>query len=374
CIHPDFLEDQITRSLARMHLDTLDVYLLHNPEYFLMSAIGEEGLPREEAERLFYDRIRRAFIHLEKLVEEGLIRYYGISSNGFPLHPDELDYVSLSKVWRAYQDACLQSGKTAEDGHFAVVQMPCNWVEHQAVTLPNNLWEGDMLSVVEMASRLRLGVLTNRPLNAIRDNRLLRFAAYSANPPANPRPHFDKHLENLETLEQTLRRYLTDHKIELDVRETPILDLFYNADRLRQLAEGGGDHSQAREILQSYFLPWIEVGSRTLADHMAEDTQLPVMLDAYQRLFLDTGQAWLDLIDAQNLVQISPFLEKLGQLSPTPAEEGSIAQKALQVCLNLPGVDVVLNGMRNSDYVAESMAVLNFPAGFDPLSLLTPSE
>jgi hypothetical protein len=35
CIHPDFLDDQIGRSLDRLGLDALDGYLLHNPEYYL---------------------------------------------------------------------------------------------------------------------------------------------------------------------------------------------------------------------------------------------------------------------------------------------------------------------------------------------------
>jgi len=35
CIHPEFIEDQLTRSLNRLKLETLDGYLLHNPEYYL---------------------------------------------------------------------------------------------------------------------------------------------------------------------------------------------------------------------------------------------------------------------------------------------------------------------------------------------------
>jgi len=35
CIHPAFIEDQLTRSLTRLNLETLDGYLLHNPEYYL---------------------------------------------------------------------------------------------------------------------------------------------------------------------------------------------------------------------------------------------------------------------------------------------------------------------------------------------------
>src|ERR1051325_6311881 len=41
CIHPDFLNDEITKSLERMKIDTIDVYLLHNPEYFLDSPVSQ---------------------------------------------------------------------------------------------------------------------------------------------------------------------------------------------------------------------------------------------------------------------------------------------------------------------------------------------
>src|ERR1041384_2277392 len=35
CIAPEFLHDQISRSLDRLGLPAIDVYLLHNPEYYL---------------------------------------------------------------------------------------------------------------------------------------------------------------------------------------------------------------------------------------------------------------------------------------------------------------------------------------------------
>ncbi len=34
-IHPDFLNDHITGSLQELQLKKIDIYLLHNPEYFL---------------------------------------------------------------------------------------------------------------------------------------------------------------------------------------------------------------------------------------------------------------------------------------------------------------------------------------------------
>jgi aryl-alcohol dehydrogenase-like predicted oxidoreductase len=34
CISPDYLEEQITQSLAALQMDCLDVFLLNNPEYY----------------------------------------------------------------------------------------------------------------------------------------------------------------------------------------------------------------------------------------------------------------------------------------------------------------------------------------------------
>ena len=80
CISPDFLENQITLSLQRLNLENIDVYLLHNPEYFLTYSIISEP---ERREREYYKRIKDAFIYLEEEVKRGRISYYGISSNTF---------------------------------------------------------------------------------------------------------------------------------------------------------------------------------------------------------------------------------------------------------------------------------------------------
>ena len=40
CIHPEFLADQLTLSLDRLGLATLDLCLLHNPEYFFSESMA----------------------------------------------------------------------------------------------------------------------------------------------------------------------------------------------------------------------------------------------------------------------------------------------------------------------------------------------
>ena len=58
CIHPEFLADQLTQSLDRLGLATLDVCLLHNPEYFLSEAARHEGGDLCGDTGTFYRRIR----------------------------------------------------------------------------------------------------------------------------------------------------------------------------------------------------------------------------------------------------------------------------------------------------------------------------
>ena len=61
CIHPGFLEDQLVRSLQKLNLDTLDVFLLHNPEYYLVWA-HKQGLDVASARSEYYKRVFKAFL------------------------------------------------------------------------------------------------------------------------------------------------------------------------------------------------------------------------------------------------------------------------------------------------------------------------
>jgi aryl-alcohol dehydrogenase-like predicted oxidoreductase len=114
CIHPDFMRDQLTRSLKRLDTDRIDVYLLHNPEYYLLSNLPlfeegastgpDSGAPAvrvqdrtqvKEHQKKLLDRFSATFEALEKEVQSGRIKSYGISSNTFAYdesHPHFVPY------------------------------------------------------------------------------------------------------------------------------------------------------------------------------------------------------------------------------------------------------------------------------------------
>lgn len=165
CIHPDFLAEQLTGSLSRLGLETVDCYLLHNPEYYLKWAKQQKN-GKDKARREYLRRIRMAFLHLEQEVLQGRIQYYGVSSNTFPCEKLRADFTSLADLWKIAQSI-------SPTHHFRVIQFPLNLLEPAGI-IENN--QPEEKSVVEFAREKGLGVLTNRPLNAIRADDLLRLS------------------------------------------------------------------------------------------------------------------------------------------------------------------------------------------------------
>ncbi len=175
CIHPEFLRDQLTRSLERLRLEALDVCLLHNPEYFLSDAAhrgggsGGGGGDLERRRDEFYRRVTAAFAFFEEAVRQGVIRFYGISSNTAVAAPDDEEATSVGRMLRAAEAA------GGPGHHFRVLQVPMNLIESGGALVQNTSVRGDR-TALQAAADGGLAVLINRPLNAIVGHRLLRLA------------------------------------------------------------------------------------------------------------------------------------------------------------------------------------------------------
>ncbi|MBN8570932.1 MAG: aldo/keto reductase [Ignavibacteria bacterium] len=168
CIHPDFLQHQLEEQLKRLQMSYADVYLLHNPEYFLGWA-EHEGMKLTDAREEYYRRIKNAFIFLEEKVKEGKIKSYGISSNSFPGLHNEYNFTSLEKVLQV-------ANEISPVNNFKSVQLPFNLIESGAVLNKNQM--NETKTVLELAKENNLDVLINRPLNAITAKGLLRLADF----------------------------------------------------------------------------------------------------------------------------------------------------------------------------------------------------
>jgi aryl-alcohol dehydrogenase-like predicted oxidoreductase len=134
---PDFLEDQIGRSLANMGMDTLDVFYLHNPETQLGFITPGE----------FEARLLSAFERLERLVDQQKLRWYGAATwDGF-----RKGALSLPRI----VELATQAG--GPEHHFRFIQLPFNIAMVEAyVDRPEN--------VLEAAARLGVAVVASASL------------------------------------------------------------------------------------------------------------------------------------------------------------------------------------------------------------------
>ena len=171
------------RSRSRLGLETIDVYLLHNPEYMLKRFELDKHDPIA-AKEIFYERIKHSFLALEQLVQENKIRCYGVSSNNLGAPEEEYAHVSIVTLTEI-------ANSISPNHHFKVAQMPFNWLEVSPLFYEiNNTGH----STISYAQANNIGVMLNRPFNAMFNDGLVRLTRpqFSADEIKN----FDEGMQN----------------------------------------------------------------------------------------------------------------------------------------------------------------------------------
>ncbi|MBX7221408.1 MAG: aldo/keto reductase [Blastocatellia bacterium] len=348
CIHPDFLKTQIERSRNRMQLETIDVFLLHNPEYFI-NYRAKHGLT--EADRTeFYRRVRLAFEYLESEVQAGRIGCYGISSNNYPLPLSDPTHTSIAR--------CLEQAQAvASNHHFNVVQFPFNLFERGVALNHSN----DGLTPLEYCRREGLGTLANRPLNAFSGNALIRLADFVK--PGTPVPgpaQLAVLLQPLKSLEMKLSK---EHRMALMGRNGM-------ADHIASIVAQVNSTDMWEQVAGRYVISpirnWLaETGEKMEHQAAAFDRWQDEFVALINPLLAHIG----DFVAARQQPQSDHIRERLFQAGYPAQTSHSLSQMALAVLGNTPGLSCSLLGMRRPAYVDDAMSVPGFPA-FDGLALL----
>lgn len=149
CMTPLFLENQMSRSLRNLGVDSIDVYYLHNPE----TQLAEVSRPD------FLERIRDAFIFLESAAATGKIQFYGVATwNGFRQESAMRDSLQLGELEQLARDIA------GEKHRFRFVQLPFNLAMTEALTLGNQTFGGKTKTVMEAASELGITLIASASL------------------------------------------------------------------------------------------------------------------------------------------------------------------------------------------------------------------
>lgn len=344
-ISPEFIEDQINRQLSRLMLDYADVYLLHNPEYFLNWA-EVNNLSKDDAREIYYDRIRKAFEFLESKTAEGKIKCYGISSNTFVSHSDEYNFTSLEK--------CVDiANSISVNNYFKVIQFPFNLFEAGALRNKNQI--NNTETILELANRSGLKTLVNRPLNAVTSKGLVRLSEFYPEPFLEK--DFIKQMKHVSLMEDDLlEKIKTKNLDEQDLKSVREYLRFGNLiskdwkfygtienynDTVRQL------FAPRIDFLVKYFENKIQDSDlkNSFTRYAGECYKLFNFVSNYYKLRASRRSHFINSIIDKDLN------EKYHRLS--------LSQKAVLLLSSVVGVDCVLAGMRSENYVRDLIEIFS---------------
>jgi aryl-alcohol dehydrogenase-like predicted oxidoreductase len=353
CIHPEFLRDQLQRSLQRLNLETLDFYLLHNPEYYLQWA-HKGGHAIDAARAEYYRRIKEAFTYLEKEVAQGRIRYYGISSNTFVAAADQPDFTCLETVWQIAESMDARH-------HFRLIQLPFNLLEPGAV-LENNQPGG--ASILEFVRKKELAVLVNRPLNAFYNDQLFRLAEV---------PEVE-----IQSKDEVIRKiqFLSKSEKHLWMKILPATDIppGLRARVKEQMAIGDtlkhhwlnfGSYERWRQVKTGNLLPRIQGVMDFLGPYGRQNADISSWMASHTAKIEEAFDAVASIYVEQAAHKVDRIRRAVAAVDRDWAAEGSLSQKALRALRSTAGVSCVLVGMRREAYVSDVIAELQRPVHLD---------
>lgn len=366
CVHPDWVREQLTQSRERTQLDTIDVYLLHNPEYFLIDAESDENRALGDVRDEFYRRVTAAFEELERAAAAGAISYYGVSSNTFPAPPDNAAHVSLTRLIRCAEEAADAVHGHASAHRFAVTQLPLNLYEAGAFTEDHG---PDGESFLDVAGSHGVAVLTNRPLNAVIGSRLRRLAQYSHDEDAG------------EPLEAFAAVAAAERDVVLALRSWRVWDelregashasvVFNVGESLKGAFPEITGRDQWLQVFEQVVAPSVVVCTRAAGklvpgEHLQEWEGL---LHGYQRVLHALASTVTSHFNARETTEKAPLWRELVDEVGGLSGEMTLSQIALNSVASIPGVTTALCGMKRDPYVAESVELLGAGPFEDPLA------
>ncbi|KAJ3183849.1 hypothetical protein HDU87_005965 [Geranomyces variabilis] len=356
-IAPEYLEREITASLARLGVEKIDIFMLNNPERLLLDKRFE--LPR------VYESIARAAEHLDTEVKRGRISGYGLCSNSVHNRSAQ-DHISFPQILASMEQA------RANHANFLAIEYPFNVFEHDAY----DRWFDGSESLMEVAATNRLFQFTQRPIMAIA-NGSIRILSTNLGVSVNDESNIITHLSEVFTgvieLETQIPELLGGSPDDMALVAKFVWGRVLS-DNLTRLSE---NMFAARHYLQRQVAPALQRDLATLvqaAEQAPNKDELLTWASQYQERYSKLQSAFLDL-SAVSLVRVNQDLATILAATVQPNHSISasdplattairVARSALAACGGEDGGDgvgCVLVGARSQEYVADVVQAASAP-------------
>jgi len=363
CLHPEFLDEQLTGSLDRLGLATLDVCLLHNPEYFLSDAknrnLSLNTIQLTDLRQEFYRRLQQSFVYFESQVAAGRIQYYGVSSNTCTANHDNPEATSLSRMLEAAQAAAQQLGQ--DPHHFRVLQLPMNLFEAGALLIQNT-GKDYSETVLSLAREKEIAVLVNRPLNAIpgKGGGMIRLA----DPQAEiSNTNFEAQQSKVAALEHDYKQVLGPNIPQPEKGASP-LEYFNWAEELKRVRPSVHNLEHWDQIESQTIAPHVNQVFQLLTKHFSGRNEEEKIWESWREKYVPELVALLKVMRMEAAQKSAKKLSEIGQvidpLLPEDKRKEPFSRKALWTVASTPGVTSVLTGMRHPVYVDDALTILHW--------------
>jgi hypothetical protein len=257
---------------------------------------------------------------------------------------------------QAAEAAAQSVGASAH--HFRVLQCPMNLFEAGAVRTANT-GQSPLQTVLEYARQNTIAVLVNRPLNAmVTPNRMLRLADL---PLEDPPIDIDQQLSTVGALEQEYRASLAPN-IPPSGTGTAPAEYFNWSAELRRIHPQIQGLEHWEQIEHHMVAPQINQVLQQLSHQLSGEgaEQWERWRHRYIPELLTLLRGFRREATQRSHAQTERVARTIDPLLPASHRTASLSQKMLWLLTSTPGVTCVLNGMRTSKYVADSLAILRW--------------
>ena len=305
-INENSLQKDLTQTLENLQLNTIEIFLIDTPESFIYEAL-EKKMLRDEMLDTLYEKLYGAFVLLEKEVNDGRIKGYGISSDAFSKEHSAVDFLPYEDLLTLAQKAAKEAGR--EKHSFTTIELPVNLLERDGIIC--GAW----------AKRNGLRVLANRPLNAQKDGLLYRLAEYE-----EPKEYYHTLNELLEITDNEALKALYNLIEQMDINKHKF-----------------GFIGEYDSFLVSQILPHIKKSIENIPEELI-DTLLEY-IDRFLR-------AYRDMVAYESSKMTRVALKEY--FSDCDKKMQECALKYLQ---EIDDIDAIIVGMRKPTYVQELVAL-----------------
>jgi aryl-alcohol dehydrogenase-like predicted oxidoreductase len=229
-----------------------------------------------------------------------------------------------------------------------------NFLETGGVTEGN---QSGGRSVIQLAREKGLGVLVNRPLNAIAGRGMLRLADVEPGEPLDPEDVEQRIREVVRSEEELRERVFADLSLTPSSRDR-IMGQAAVGETLLQHWRDFSSHDRWQELQAHYFVPRVRALVPFLQEHADRSRSILPWLETYQERLLAAFQAVTSVYQGAAARRSRLMRGWIASVDALWAEAKTLSLMAVRALRSTAGVTSVLVGMRREDYVEDVLGEL----------------